>query len=124
MDQLVLYALLGLGTGARLAIANLAKLVPGWGSAVGATTSFASTYALGKVIDKFFESGASEEDAGKLKDDFEAAKNEGKEVYSQQQDAIVESQRSYASTLDGLAADLKAGKITQAEFDERVAKLA
>jgi len=113
---------LGIGTGARLAIANLAKLVPVWGSAIGATTSFASSWALGQVIDKFFASGAENVEA--LKDDFEAAKKEGKKVYTEQQDVIVESQRNAAPQLDALAADLKAGKITQAEFDERVAKLA
>ncbi len=116
----ILYSL-GLGTGARLAIANLAKLVPGWGSAVGATTSFASTYALGKVIAKFFASGGK--DVAELKGDFEAAKKEGKQVYAEQQDAIAESKRDASPALDALAADLRAGKITQAQFDERVAQL-
>lgn len=113
---------LGLGTGARLAVSNLAKFVPGWGSLFGATTAFASTYALGKIIDKFFASGGSEIEA--LKDEFEVAKKEGKKVYDEQKDAIVESQRSVGPTLDALAADLKSGKITQAEFDAKVAALA
>lgn len=117
----MLYSL-GLGTGARLAVSNLAKLVPFWGSLVGATTSFASTYGLGKVIDKFFASGA--EDVATMKDEFEAAKKEGKKVYDEQKDAIVESQRHVGPTLDSLAAELKAGKITQAEFDSKVAALA
>lgn len=120
----ILYSL-GLGTGARLAIANLAKLVPGWGSVVGGTTSFASTFALGKVIDKFFASGAKDPAAvAAMREEFEAAKKEGKQVYADRQEAIAESQRSAARTLEGLAADLKAGKISQAEFDERVAQLA
>jgi hypothetical protein len=93
-----------------------------WGSAIGATTSFASTWALGQVIDKFFASGVENVEA--LKEDFEAAKKEGKKVYAEQQDAIVESQRNASPQLDVLAADLKAGKITQAEFDEKVARLA
>jgi uncharacterized protein (DUF697 family)/uncharacterized tellurite resistance protein B-like protein len=117
----ILYSL-GLGTGARLAVSNLAKFVPGWGSVFGAATAFASTYALGKVIDKFFASGGSEIEA--LKDEFDIAKKEGKKVYDEQKDAIVESQRSVGPTLDALAADLKAGKITQAEFDAKVAALA
>ena len=113
---------LGLGTGARLAVSNLAKFVPGWGSVFGAATAFASTYALGKIIDKFFASGGSEIEA--LKDEFEVAKKEGKKVYDEQKDTIVESQRSVQPALDALAADLKAGKITQAEFDAKVAALA
>lgn len=116
----MLYSL-GLGTGARLAIANLAKLVPGWGSAVGATTSFASTYALGKVIEKLFASGA--EDVSALKDEFEAAKKEGTHVYGEHESAIAESKRSASPALDALAEDLRAGRITQAQFDERVAQL-
>lgn len=117
----ILYSL-GLGTGARLAVSNLAKFVPGWGSVFGAATSFASTYALGKIIDKFFSSGGDAIEA--LKDEFEIAKKEGKQVYAEQKDAIVESQRSVGPALDALAADLKAGKITQAEFDTKVAALA
>jgi uncharacterized protein (DUF697 family)/uncharacterized tellurite resistance protein B-like protein len=117
----ILYSL-GLGTGARLAVSNLAKFVPGWGSVFGAATAFASTYALGKIIDKFFASGGSEIEA--LKDEFELAKKEGKQVYDEQKDAIVESQRAVGPTLDALAADLKAGTITQAEFDAKVASLA
>lgn len=117
----ILYSL-GLGTGARLAVSNLAKFVPGWGSVFGAATAFASTYALGKIIDKFFASGGDEIEA--LKDEFESAKKEGEKVYAQQKDAIVESQRSVQPALDALAADLKAGKISQAEFDAKVAALA
>jgi uncharacterized protein (DUF697 family) len=117
----ILYSL-GLGTGARLAVSNLAKFVPAWGSVFGAATAFASTYALGKIIDKFFASGGSEIEA--LKDEFELAKKEGKQVYDEQKDAIVESQRAVGPTLDALAADLKAGTITQAEFDAKVASLA
>ena len=52
------------------------------------------------------------------------AKKEGKQVYAENQDRIVESQRSASPTLDSLAADLRAGRITQAEFDERVSQLA
>lgn len=117
----ILYSL-GLGTGARLAVSNLAKFVPGWGSVFGAATAFASTYALGKIIDKFFAAGGNEIEA--LKDEFEIAKKEGKKVYAEQKDAIVESQRAVQPALDTLAADLKAGKITQAEFDAKVAALA
>lgn len=117
----MLYSL-GLGTGARLAVSNLAKFIPAWGSVFGAATSFASTYALGQIINKFFATGGDEIEA--LKDEFELAKKEGKKVYEEQKDAIAESQRAVGPTLDSLASDLKAGKITQAEFDAKVAALA
>jgi uncharacterized protein (DUF697 family)/tellurite resistance protein len=120
----ILYGV-GLGTGARLAVNNLAKLIPGWGSAIGATTSFASTYALGKVMQKFFDAGATDATALEgMKDDFKAAEKEGKEVYAEQKDAIVESQREHKTTIAALTSDLEAGKITQEEFDRRVADLA
>jgi uncharacterized protein (DUF697 family) len=114
----------GLGTGARLAIANLAKLLPGWGSVVGATTSFASTYALGKVIDKLFASGKDLESTANLQKEFRAAEEEARAVYAGHKDIIIQSQRSNQAAFDALTADLKAGKITQEEFDARVVELA
>jgi uncharacterized protein (DUF697 family)/uncharacterized tellurite resistance protein B-like protein len=113
----------GLGTGARLAVNNLAKLLPGWGSVVGATTSFVSTFALGKVIEQVYASGgvATKES---LRTQFKEAEQSARDVYANQKDVIIQSQRTHQLALDGLTADLKAGKISQAEFDERVTELA
>lgn len=122
----ILYGV-GLGTGARLAIANLAKFLPWWGSVVGATTSFASTYALGKVIEKVFADGQrtiTPEQTEDLKQDFKKAEEEARLVYADQKDVIIESQRHNKAALDALTADLKAGKISQDEFDAKVAELA
>jgi len=114
---------LGLGTGARLAVNNLAKLLPGWGSAVGATTSFASTYALGKVLEKFFAAGA-QVDISALKKDFKAAEKEGKATYAEHAEAVAREGADSQATLDLLTKDLKEGKITQAEMDQRLADMA
>jgi len=126
----ILYGL-GLGTGARLAIANLAKLLPGWGSVVGATTSFASTYALGKVIEKVFGEGGDKpltadaaSAAADLKTDFKKAEEEARLVYADQRDVIIESQRHNRKAIDELTAALKSGQITQDEFDTKIAELA
>ena len=120
----ILYGV-GLGTGARLAVNNLAKLLPGWGSVIGATTSFASTYALGAVIEKFFASGQKEvTDPKALRADFKKAEEEARAVYAEQADVIIQSQRMNQATLESLTADLKAGKITQEELEARVAELA
>ncbi len=118
----ILYGL-GLGTGARLAIANLAKLLPAWGSIVGATSSFVSTYALGKVIEQMFRAGQTSisDDARK---DFRSAEAEARAVYEDQKDVIIASQRDHQLALDGLTSDLNAGKITRDEFDARVSALA
>ena len=114
---------MGLGTGARLAVNNLAKLLPGWGSAVGATTSFASTYALGKVIEKFFAADAKG-DLASLEHDFDAAEKEGKAAYAEQKDAVAAEGARAQATLDHLTADLKAGRIDQEEMERRLGDLA
>ena len=120
----ILYGV-GLGTGARLAVNNLAKLLPGWGSVIGATTSFASTYALGAVIERVFASGQKEVgDPAALRTQFKKAEEEARAVYADQKDVIIQSQRQNKATFDALTADLKAGKITQDDFDARVAELA
>jgi uncharacterized protein (DUF697 family)/uncharacterized tellurite resistance protein B-like protein len=114
---------MGLGTGARLAVNNLAKLLPGWGSAVGATSSFASTYALGKVIEKFFAADAKV-DLSSLKSDFKAAEKEGKATYAEHADEVKAQGTSAKTTLDELTTDLKEGRITQEEMEQRLAEMA
>jgi uncharacterized protein (DUF697 family)/tellurite resistance protein len=114
---------MGLGTGARLAVNNLAKLLPGWGSAVGATTSFASTYALGKVIEKYFAADAKI-DLAALKSDFKAAEKEGKATYAEHKDEVDAQGVESKQTLDQLTADLNAGKITQGEMEQRLGEMA
>ncbi len=118
-----LLAGLGLGTGARIAVSNLAKLVPVWGSAFGATTAFASTWALGKIANRYFESGAKA-DVATLRKDMKAMEKEGKDAYGQQKSAI-EAKRSEASAkLTELNAQRKAGTISQGDYEKQVAALA
>jgi len=114
---------MGLGTGARLAVNNLAKLLPGWGSAVGATTSFASTFALGKVIETFFAADAKG-DLAALKDEFKAAEKAGKATYAAHKDAVAAEGAHAQQTLEHLTADLMAGRITQQEMEQRLGELA
>ena len=114
---------MGLGTGARLAVSNLAKLLPGWGIAVGATTSFASTYALGKVIEKFFAADAKI-DLTELKDAFKKAEKEGKATYAERKDQVAAEGAENQAALAKLTADLKEGRITQDEMEQRLADMA
>jgi uncharacterized protein (DUF697 family)/uncharacterized tellurite resistance protein B-like protein len=113
---------LGVGTGARLAVSNLAKLLPGWGSVVGAATSFASTYALGGVMNKFFSS-AEGGDIEALKSEFKAAEKEGKEVYRETKDEIDAKAAAARAKLDALNAELESGALTQAEYERRAAEI-
>lgn len=119
-----LLATFGLGTGARLAVNNLVKVIPGWGSLVGATTSFASTYAVGVVMQKHFENAAEGElDAAKLKAEFEAAQKEGKDAYKASKEEIAKKEAEVKAKLAELGTELKEGRITQAEFEERASRL-
>jgi uncharacterized protein (DUF697 family) len=114
---------LGIGTGARIAVTNLAKVVPVWGSAVGATGAFASTWALGKVAEKYFESGM-QTDAAVLKSEFQTAQTEGRQEYVVQQEEIGARTEEHGAALTSLNAELMAGKVSQREFSGRIAKLA
>jgi uncharacterized protein (DUF697 family) len=114
---------LGLGTGARIAVANLAKLVPVWGSAFGATSAFATTWALGKIANRYFERGRPA-DLGELKKELKSVEKEGKEAYASQKDAIEAKRRATEAKLTALAESRKAGAITQADYERQVAELA
>jgi uncharacterized protein (DUF697 family) len=114
---------LGLGTGARIAVSNLAKLVPVWGSVVGATGSFASTWALGQVADKYFASGMKT-DMATMKSDFRFAQEEGRTAYVTHKDLVESKRKLHESALQALGTDLKAGKVTQQEYAARVEQFA
>lgn len=115
-----LLAGVGVGTTARLAVSNLAKLLPGWGSVVGATTSFASTYAVGVAFDKHFSAGL---DDSALAEEFAKAKDEGKKEYEAQKATIEEKGKAKKQELAELAEQRKSGVISDEEFQERVSRI-
>jgi uncharacterized protein (DUF697 family) len=112
----------GVGTGARIAVNNLLKFVPGVGSVVAASTNFASTWALGKVANQYWESGGKA-DMKMLKELFQRSKEQGKQEYEAHKSEIDAKQKANKAALDALAADYKAGKVTQAEYERRVLEL-
>ena len=118
---------LGFGTGARVAISNLVKFVPGYGSVFGATTSFASTFALGKMFDKYFAShkdfDAKSFDPSELAGEVKKAEKEGRKAYKEHKDDVDEKAEATREQLDALTAQLNAGEITQAEFEAKAAEL-
>ena len=113
---------LGLGTGARIAVSNLAKLVPVWGSAFGAASAFATTWALGKITNRYFEGGRPQ-DVASLKNEMKAMQKEGKAAYAQQTAAIEAKRAETAAKLAALAEQRKAGTIGQAEYEKQVSEL-
>jgi uncharacterized protein (DUF697 family)/uncharacterized membrane protein YebE (DUF533 family) len=121
MAKSMLYGL-GLGTGTRIAVNNLMKLVPGWGSAFGAASSFASTWALGKVMKEYFASGGEGDTSG-MRGQYDAARKEGKAAYGDHAAAVDSMRREKTGKVVALARDLESGKITRAEYEKRVAAL-
>ncbi len=113
---------LGVGTGARIAVNNLAKFIPGVGSVVAASTNFASTWALGKVANQYWESGGKA-DMKMLKELFVKSRAEGKTAYERNKAAVDAKAKQNKAALDALAADYKAAKITQADYERRVLEL-
>lgn len=118
-----LLAGLGLGTGARIAVSNLAKLVPVWGSAFGATTAFATTWALGKIANRYFE-GGQKANVADLKQELKVMEKEGKDAYAQQKGAIERKSQETAAKLTALNEQRKAGAISQGDYERQVAELA
>lgn len=113
---------LGLGTGARVAISNLCKFVPAWGSAVGATAAFASTWALGRIADKYFAAGAKE-DPAKLREEFKKVELEGKSVYEKNKALVEKKRQTVGARIMALGADLNAGRISPEEYGKKLADL-
>ena len=116
-----LFGSLGI-TGTRIAVSNLAKLVPVFGMVVGATTAYASTWALGKVANEYFASGG-EMDAFSLRQAFKQAKKEGEAVYKTKADEIAAKKKAIEPQLQLLSEELKAGTITPEEYQEKLKNL-
>jgi len=76
---------LGAGFFARLGGRELLKFVPGWGSAVAATYAAATTYALGRIYVKYFESieHGYLPDADSLKQMYEEEFQQGRRMLKQ-----------------------------------------
>ncbi|MCZ7646974.1 MAG: TerB family tellurite resistance protein [Planctomycetota bacterium] len=97
------FAGLGLGTGLRAIVIGLMKFIPVWGSVAGCLTGFATTYALGKVASRYFESDGrvSQEE---LKQLFEAEQRRAREIYDRNKVKFaqrVEDQRKHFKSLVG-----------------------
>ena len=114
---------IGLGTGARIAVTNLCKFIPGFGSIVGAAAAFASTWALGKVAQRYYESGMKV-DMNLLKVEFKNAEKEGKSAYEANKKEIDAQAKVKELKIKDLALQLKDGKISKDEYQKKVAELA
>lgn len=112
----------GLGTGARIAVTNLAKCIPGFGSVMGAGTSFIATFSLGKLAEKWFD-GGMKADMDTLKKDYKAAQKDAKKVYEKRKKEIEIEQKVREFKLKTLAEELRIGELTQEQYEQKVAEL-
>lgn len=117
-----LLASFGVGTAARIAVSNLFKVLPGWGSAVGAATAYASSFAVGVAVNNYFKSGEgiSRDD---LKAEFKKAQAEGKKAYTEDKAEVEAAAARKKEQIADLTAQLERGEIDQAEFQREVAAL-
>lgn len=125
MDRAAIRAFIGGvagSAGLRIAINNLSRFVPGWGSAVGATTSFAATYALGIVAQRYFEAGRGL-DESELKSLFAEASRRGRDTFAAKKSEIEALQEAHGPALEDLARRLQSGQLTRAEYDAAIASL-
>ncbi|MDX2255786.1 MAG: TerB family tellurite resistance protein [Pseudanabaenaceae cyanobacterium bins.39] len=106
-------------TGTRIAVSNLAKLVPIFGMVVGATTAYASTWALGKVANEYFASGG-EMDSFSLRQAFKKAKQEGEAIYKAKSEEIIAKKQAIEPQLHMLNQELQDGSITPEEYQEKL----
>ncbi len=105
-------------TAARVALSNVALLIPVWGSVVGASTAFSMTWAIGELAQKFFASGGQMEVAS-LKEQLMEAKAAGQKVFQESQEAIGQQQRAIAAKVQELQGLLQGGEIDQQEYMSR-----
>ena len=106
-------------TGARIAFSNLAKLVPVVGMIAGATTAYATTWAIGKVANQYYAEGCKM-DKFKLQEVFKLARQEGEALYKQNADAIAARRQALEPKLEELTREFRAGKITPEEYQEKL----
>jgi uncharacterized protein (DUF697 family) len=115
----LMFETLGVGSGLQLAVYELCKLIPGLGSAVGATGAFASTYGLGQVAVVYYKGGGTAS-MESLKPVYERERKSGRVEYEKHKAAIRSAQEVHGDELRSLAFDLQQGKITPLEYEKKV----
>lgn len=109
-------------TGLRIAVHSLLNVVPVLGSVVGATSSFVSTWALGKAANRYFESNGRL-GAADLRKLFHESMDEAKAAYEKSKATIASRMTSRETVLKLLDEDLKAGRITPEEYAKTIKAL-
>lgn len=125
MDRYQIRAFLGsvgMSAAIRIAVTNVAKLIPGWGSALGAATAFSTTYGIGRVAEQYFARG-QELDEGELKSLYESAKAEGRQRYEEEQERITTAEVVHGKRIAELNEQLANGSISREDYNRAIASL-
>lgn len=109
-------------TALRIAVNQVARFIPIAGSIVGASTSFASTFALGRVAHRWFEGGQSLSEDERI-ELFTAARTEGRARFTERQSEVKAATDTLEPKLVQLAAELQEGRLTRAQYDTAVRQL-
>jgi GTP-binding protein Era len=121
-----LMGVMGAGVGLREAARQLIKLVPGYGLVVSASIAFAGTVALGEAANLWF-ARRMKVDAQDLKELFSRTAARAKDEYALKSQSTSDASRAKAeemnSRIDELRKKLEAGTISQADFDEAIARV-
>ena len=108
-------------TAARVAVMSLMKLVPGWGSVVGASGAYASTWAMTRATRLYFEKGTSMAPAA-LREAFKEARKEGLQKAREASSDIDAETARLATVKEKLDAELASGAISEEQYAERIAR--
>lgn len=111
---------------AQGAVHSLIKMIPGWGSLAGAVsgalTSYATTYAIGRVVNYHFEK-EGKTTAAELRSVFAKSKDEAKKAYEADKDKIEAAKNEHAEEIAALTKQLETKEITVEAFDAKVSKI-
>jgi uncharacterized protein YjbI with pentapeptide repeats/uncharacterized protein (DUF697 family) len=116
-----LFGTLG-ATAARVAVSNVALLIPVWGSVVGASTAFSMTWAIGELTNHYFASGGQLDESA-LKSKFAEAKQLGKTLFQDFQGAIARQQQAISPQIQALQQQLQLGKMSQQDYVQQIKTL-
>ena len=101
--------------GLRIAVNNVARLIPGWGSVMGAATSFGTTVAVGRAANAWFSSGAAMS-PDELRKSYEAGVAEGRSAFVKQKVRLDVASKRNTAALSALNDRLARKEITQEDF--------
>jgi uncharacterized protein (DUF697 family) len=107
------FGALGLGF-ARVAVTQLVRFVPVWGSVFGAAAGYTTTYALGHTVRKHFEGGGDLKSLGKeTKKTFDTIKKgEAMEEFEKAKADVEATAKKKQAEIEAAAKEVQAGKAT------------